>query len=157
MVKASGKSLIVNGTVTAQGTAAQPIIFTSYRDDSAGGDTNNDGTSTSGGNGDWDKFEFNSGSTGTLNYVQVRYAGGGDQLGALVDNGGALSFTNGTISNTYFAPGLRIATANPTVTGDTFQNNNSQAIGMDLSSNPIISGVTVTNNGMNGLLLDPAP
>ena len=62
MVKASGKSLIVNGTVTAQGTAAQPIIFTSYRDDSADGDTNNDGTSN-GANGDWDKIEFNAGST----------------------------------------------------------------------------------------------
>jgi RHS repeat-associated protein len=155
VVKANGKSLIVNGTMTAQGTAAQPIIFTSFQDDSAGGNTDNDGTGTSsGGKGDWDKLEFSSGGAGALNFVQVRYAGGGDQLGALVDNGGALSFTNGTISNSYNAPGLRIANANPTVTGDTFQNNNSQAIGMDLSSNPTISGITVTNNGINGLLLD---
>src|SRR2546421_10446335 len=41
-------SLTVDGTLSAQGTTAQPIIFTSYSDDSAGGDTNNNVASSCG-------------------------------------------------------------------------------------------------------------
>ena len=62
-----GTSLTVEGTVNATGTAAQHIYFTSYRDNSplAGANT--------AGNGDWDKFEFNSGSTNNvLDFVEVR-------------------------------------------------------------------------------------
>ena len=64
----------------AEGTAAYPIVFTSMTDDSygAGGtfDTNNDGTKTTPSPGNWGGFYFNPTSTGSLDYVQVFYAGG---------------------------------------------------------------------------------
>src|SRR5436190_17579667 len=69
-------NLNVDGTLNAHGTLAQPIIFTSYSDDSAGGDTNNNGAS-SGGHGDWGAIQFNAGSTNNLlDHVEVRSGGG---------------------------------------------------------------------------------
>ncbi|MBN2137174.1 MAG: LEPR-XLL domain-containing protein, partial [Sedimentisphaerales bacterium] len=70
-----GRSMIVNGTLDARGTEAEPIIFTSYRDDSAGGDTNGDGPS-SGVAGDWEALYFNSESDlSVLQNLELRFAG----------------------------------------------------------------------------------
>src|SRR5207244_1708834 len=57
--------LVVKGMLTAQGTGVATVIFTSARDDSAGGDTNNNGASA-GNNGDWDRIEFVAGSVGNI-------------------------------------------------------------------------------------------
>src|SRR5262249_24991423 len=46
VIKSNVRVLNVNGTLNAQGTQAHPVIFTSYRDDSAGGNTDNDSTGT---------------------------------------------------------------------------------------------------------------
>src|SRR5262249_34099893 len=143
-------SLIVNGTLKATGTLANPVIFTSFNDDSAGGDTNNNGNS-SGGNGDWAAIQFNSGSTNNvLDHVEVRYAGGWSQGAAVYDKGGPLSLTNGTVRNSFRA-GVRIEGASPTLTNDTWTNNVGAAVSMDLAASPAISGVTFTNNGINGV------
>ncbi len=58
----------------ANGTFQQPVVFTSIFDDTAHGDTNNDGAVTSPDKGNWVGIVLvNTGST-TLNFLQVRYA-----------------------------------------------------------------------------------
>jgi hypothetical protein len=127
----NGDDLIVNGTLVADGTAAQPIIFTSDRDDSAGGDTNNNGP-TDGNNGDWNSLQFMGGSTGNvLNFVEVRFAGAGSL--ASVVSAAPLTLTNSLIRNSITA-GLRIATSNPTLTNNGFQNCSGAAVSFVASS-----------------------
>ena len=55
--KVNGGVVYVQGALYAVGTAAQPIVFTSYRDDAAGGDTDGGGYSA-GQPGDWGRLDF---------------------------------------------------------------------------------------------------
>ena len=70
------RELIVLGTLVATGTAKQPIVLTSYKDDTAHGDTNGDGASTSPSFGDWVGVGFAASSPGGIgDFVEIRYAG----------------------------------------------------------------------------------
>lgn len=67
---------LVEGTLTAVAPPAQPVIITSYRDDSAGGDTNGDGNATLPARRDWGEIYFNAGSSASvMDGVTVRYGG----------------------------------------------------------------------------------
>jgi pimeloyl-ACP methyl ester carboxylesterase len=84
-----GTDLNVRSRLTAVGTANAPIVFTSYRDDRFGGDTNNDGAS-SGVAGDWGGISFEATSTAggsEVGYCEFWYGasgGYGNSWGALL-------------------------------------------------------------------------
>lgn len=70
-----GRYLNANqGAIKALGTLLQPIIITSDRDDTVGGDSNADGAATVGGPGQWEALYVDN-STSRLEHVEVRYAG----------------------------------------------------------------------------------
>lgn len=79
----SGANLLAQAgaTLTAVGTSSNPIIFTSIKDDSAAGDTNEDGTATTPAPGDWNSLGFTGytdiygghAAFGSLQHAQVRY------------------------------------------------------------------------------------
>ena len=62
-----------NGVVLLEGTAPKPVVFTSAKDDSVGGDTNEDGSATA--PSYWDSFRIEAWPEGALKveHADVRY------------------------------------------------------------------------------------
>ena len=145
--------LVVNGTMVANGTAAQPVVFTSLKDDSEGGDTNNDGSTSTARPADWAQVRFsNTSSDDLLTNVLVSF-GGTNSVGELEADGGVPFINSSTFANSS-SSGVRLAGSSAVLSGDTFSNNNGSAVSMDAASDPAIIEATVTNNAVNGLSLD---
>ena len=94
----------IYGSLLAQGTSELPIYFTSYWDDSIGGDTDGGGPSISI-PGEWQGLYFKDGSLGELDHVVVRYSGyGGFGFGNFVgveNDGGTLDIKHSNIHDNY--------------------------------------------------------
>ncbi len=72
---AASISLQPKSQLIAKGTVAEPILFTSIRDDSASGDTNGDGTDSAPSAGDWRWVVFDS-AEGEIDHCTFRFGGG---------------------------------------------------------------------------------
>ena len=115
-------ALIVNGTLIADADTANPIYFTSFRDDAVGGDTNNDGAVSVPAPSDWDSVRFTASSTGSvMDNTVVRYGGGENSENIWTESAG-LALTNSIISASSDI-GFSVRAAAPTVTGNTFTGN----------------------------------
>lgn len=145
----------VNGTLLAGGTTGQPVIVTSLKDDSAGGDTNGDGAS-SGSPGDWIYMRFTSSAAASdLQNVTVRYAGGGGWNSVRLDECAA-TFRECTIENGLNAGfNLTNSMAQPTIADCTIRNNSGWAIeGARFENLLKLSNNSATGNGVNSVLVN---
>ena len=125
--------LKVYGSLRAQGASDQHIVFTSIKDDSHGGDTNQDGGSSAPAPGDWTYIGFFDSSNDTnciVEHALIRYAGEhrGNRYGAIY-----------------------MAAASPTITNNTISDSFWYAISADANSFPVVKGNTLADNQGNGL------
>jgi hypothetical protein len=87
-----GGRIVLSGRMTANGTGADRIIFTSVKDDSIAGDTNGNAAANAPAAGDWESIRFaSSAGASVLDYVTVRYGGSNSATGALFLDGSAPS------------------------------------------------------------------
>jgi hypothetical protein len=75
--------------ITADATAANPIIFTSYKDDSYCGDSNEDGTASTPAKGDWGRLTMRGDQHGSV-FRYCKFLWGG------ASNGGVIKVNTGT-------------------------------------------------------------
>jgi len=74
---APNNAIMVMGELDIQGSAVEPVIITSLKDDSAGGDTNGDGNSAAPAPGDWHGIFANSPDARIeIDYARISYGGG---------------------------------------------------------------------------------
>jgi hypothetical protein len=151
-------TLIVSGTLEASGTAAAPVAFTSFWDDSLGGDT--DGTIAPPAPGDWRGLLLNEGADVTLDEAIVHY-GGANGANLFVDNASSLSLTNSEISLSSHK-GMSLRATGPAVTyivrDNTFNQNEDYAVTLLSHAPGTVSFDFRDNggqgNGINGIQLD---
>ncbi|MBU4454963.1 hypothetical protein KJ586_00400, partial [Patescibacteria group bacterium] len=92
---------MVSGKIIAQGTEANPIVFTSIYDDSYCGDSNGDGAATAPEPGSWGGWQISSGNN-IFDHVIMKY-GGADRRGLM----GFHASTGNQITNSVFENNLR--------------------------------------------------
>lgn len=88
-----------NGTINARGTDIKPIVFTSYKDDEHGGDTNGDDDATAPAAKDWGEINTNSENGSVFEYCEFYYGGASTYSSTLTIQSGSVA----TVSNCVFA------------------------------------------------------
>ena len=145
IIKLSGHTFTVDGTLVTNGTVGNPVIFTHIQDDSAGGDTNGNGASTGSSTG-WYGIVMNGGASGSaLQRAEIRY-GGANFVSNLELNGCNATFTNCVVRNN-FSHGMDLnGSSRPTVTNCVFTDNG----GLAVANAPLAALATWNGNTATG-------
>jgi RHS repeat-associated protein len=79
--------LEVSGTLRAAGSPGHAVTFTSFHDDTSGGDTNGNGSATRPVEGDWPGIDLLASSSADLQTVRIRYAEIGVRSTSITEEG----------------------------------------------------------------------
>ncbi len=125
VVKLSG-SLIVNGTLDVNGTAADPAIFTSSSDSAAG---------------QWNGITLATGSS-TVDHAEVRYA----TYGISVSSTGSPQITDSNVHHSSYQGIRSTAGGSPQIAANAVHDNGMEGVQITGGGAPVISDNSVTDN-----------
>ncbi len=151
---AYGRRLTIYGTLSAEGTTLDSIIFTSKDDDTYGETIA--GSNGSPGPGNWGGiFLDGSGDNngiGQFDYCRIRYGGIYNGIGQynLWFNYSDSGYFRNSISEFSYRGGVQISYTSPEITNCTFSSNNTYGVNISNGS-PEIANSLICNNGSSGL------
>lgn len=147
--------LTINGAIKAIGKKDNKIIFTSITDDSAAGDTNNNGTASVPDTYDWQGLDFSGTASDTENILkncEIRYCGYANYWDGAIRITDCRVVMDSTKVNFTYSHALCIfGNANPEITNSQLYNLGNAPIYMDMFSNPTFTGNKVANLPRIGL------
>ncbi len=155
-------NIIVQGNLIANGTPSNKIYFTSFKDDSKGGDSNNNGNTTTPEKGDWGyEYYGTPGGIKILNNSQVS-----DTVNSLKNCEISYTATGLRIENSHATidsciiqqatiGATIVGSANPDFKNTQFYNITSAPVELSMFSNPAFTNCTALNVGYMALSVIP--
>jgi parallel beta-helix repeat protein len=137
--------LVFRNNLFVKGTREEPVVFTSSKDDSYGGDTNGDGGRFKPAPSDWTYLNFNPYQDYILevNHAKILYSSFG--LSIYASNGHYLKRSVKNSEFKYNGYGLMINDAQPTIENNTISNN-----GVGISVSASTKTAKISNNAIYG-------
>lgn len=148
----------VYGLLEVAGTEGDDVVFTDYRDDSFGGDTNSDGIASAPAPGGWGRIEVQEGGRTSIDHLRIRYAG--SSIASLYKFGaGDMAVRNSIIEHSQWA-GIRVkdSDGNHEIAGSRIENTGGYALELINASGELqIYDNTLATSTNAGLLVNDYP
>lgn len=148
---AANAQLTVDGTIIANGTSANLIVFTSEKDDSYGGDSNGDAGATLPARGNWDMVWLRGGgnNNSALSHCLFRFGGSTGNGNVRVESS-TPTITNLTSTQSSYYGAFFYNGANASVSNSSFGSNSLDGI-LIQSASPTFYAISAVNNGRYGI------
>ncbi len=149
--------IAVNGALNANGTPSEKIVFTSIKDDSKGGDTNDDGNVSVPVPNNWSRIVFNASSLEDQNIINnciLNYGGRtsgwnrGKNRSAIDIFDAYVEVDSSWIEHVNYGGIGVFGSANPIISNSQFNNIGETPVILSMFSNPVFSNNSSSNIGI---------